>query len=147
MNRMERPTAGLTELRALAEKATPGPWAWFGNTRVRHVFLGTTHSGRLFVMGFKRWGMNSAQPMFRNAPGDEGWLEDACPRYEVLGGRTVAEAGKEPYRHDIVGFDSADAAFIAAANPATVLALLDEIEALRAAERRPICGEEVSRVD
>ena len=62
----------MTDLRKLAEAAlvddkrcTPGPWEWFGNTKMREVYLATTHSGRVFVMDFVRWGMTNAQPRFQ----------------------------------------------------------------------------------
>jgi len=103
--------------RELLANATPRPWAWFGNTETHNVYLATRAHGRRFVMTFRRWGMNAAQPCFRTAPGDEGLMVPATSlaRYEVLGGQTVEEAQKNPYRRDIVGFDSADAALIVAA--------------------------------
>lgn len=45
---------------------TPGPWEWFANTTCGgECLLATTHSGRLYVMMFKRWGMYGAIPFFR----------------------------------------------------------------------------------
>jgi len=54
------------EARALLAKATPGPWRWFGNLQLRQLYLATTHSGRRYVMGFRRWGMGNAQPQFQS---------------------------------------------------------------------------------
>lgn len=34
-------TIDTTRLRALAEKATPGPWAWFGNLKSNSIYLAT----------------------------------------------------------------------------------------------------------
>lgn len=44
---------------------TPGPWAWFGTGNNQNLYLATTHSGRRYVMGFERWGMRGAQPIFQ----------------------------------------------------------------------------------
>ena len=41
---------------------TPGPWEWF--QEYGRVYLATPDRGRLYVMGFKRLGMNDAQPAF-----------------------------------------------------------------------------------
>jgi hypothetical protein len=107
-----------TRLRALAEKATPGPWAWFGDLASHRIYLATVKGGRRFIMDFRRWGMSGAQP-----------------RFQVSG---IMRAAKElatreaPYRGDIAEIDHPDARFIAAMNPTTVRALLDEVEGLRA---------------
>ncbi len=45
-------------------KHTPGPWAWMGSPH--GLYLATTHSGRRYVMGFRRMGFNGAQPVFRD---------------------------------------------------------------------------------
>lgn len=90
---------------------TPGPWAWFGSTRT-NMYLATTHSGRRFVMGFKRKGLHGAEPTFQidsiMVPASELAIYQVDPD---------ARTGKEPsvYRHDITGFRSADARLIAAA--------------------------------
>lgn len=98
------------ELRALALAATPGPWAWTINKRSRDVRLYAQHSGQLTVMDFVRYGMQSAQPRFRTPPID------------------IMVEMSECHPHP-------DARYIAAANPATVLALLDDLARLRAAAR------------
>ena len=70
---MPEPTYGgltTTELRALVERATAGPWAWSINKRSRDVRLYAQHSGQLTVMDFVRWGMQAAQPRFRVPPLD-----------------------------------------------------------------------------
>lgn len=93
-------------------KFTPGPWAWFGNTK-HDFYLATTHSGRLYVMGFHRKGMSGAQPWFR---GPKGHMVPASqmPIFEVCREAENAE-DERVYRHDIVGFRSPDAHLIAAA--------------------------------
>lgn len=44
---------------------TSGPWKWFVNTKSNTVYLATPNRGRLSVMDFVRWGMQNAQPRFR----------------------------------------------------------------------------------
>jgi hypothetical protein len=95
---------------------TPGPWRWFGN-RSGGVYLATTHSGRNYVMGFQRYGMNGSQPSFRDGNGMRPASE--LVQFEV-GERAVRgfkEADKDGsvYRYDVRGIDSADARLIAAA--------------------------------
>lgn len=107
-----------TRLRALLEAVTPGPWAWYGDLTSHRVYLATVKGGRRFVMDFRRWGFGGAQPRFQ------------------VGGimRAAADLAtrEAPYRGDIAEIDHPDARFIAAMNPTTVRALLDEVEGLRA---------------
>ena len=97
---------------------TPGPWSWFGNAGSTSLYLATTHSGRRYVMGFKRWGMRGAQPQFQ--PKGQG-LVDASELLEfAVGDRTVrgikeARLNSSVYRFDVTGIDCADARLIAAA--------------------------------
>lgn len=90
---------------------TPGPWRWFGNTK-HDFYLATTHSGRLYVMGFERKGMRGAQPKFRG-PNGAMVPASALPIFEVC---REAESADDPrvYRKDIVGFRSPDAHLMAA---------------------------------
>ena len=109
---------------------TPGPWAWFGNAGSNSLYLATTHSGRRYVMGFKRWGMRGAQPQFQ--PGGRG-LVDASELLEfAVGDRSVrgvkeARGNGSVYRLDVTGIDCADAHLIAASP--TMLAALQEARA------------------
>lgn len=48
------------------EGHTPGDWGWFGNVQTRMVHLATKHSGRIFVLSFRRWGLQSATPYFQD---------------------------------------------------------------------------------
>jgi len=97
---------------------TPGPWAWFGNAGSNSLYLATTHSGRRYVMGFKRWGMRGAQPQFQ--PHGQG-LVDASELLEfAVGNRDVrgvtqAKSDTSVYRLDVAAIDCADARLIAAA--------------------------------
>jgi hypothetical protein len=218
---MTGPVVGTTRveaIRARAAAATAGPWRWFGNTAVDSVYLGTDHSGRLFLLrpdlryvesvyhhehvesytveqareSIRDWcGAHDGEDgrscrcdelrefltgtMYHDEPGRslcrdgvDVWLERGVfvkpdlsvqrdhrmvsyrdvARYEVLGGRTIAEhqaAGgqingqrRDLYREDIVGLDNADAEFMAAARQ-DVDDLLAEVDQLReraeAAER------------
>lgn len=103
-------TIDTTRLRALAEAARPGPWAWYGNTRMTDVYLATVRGGRNYVMDFVRWGMRGAQPRFN------------------VGG--IMRTTKELAAGECFAIDHPDAAFIAAMDPTTILALLDEVERL-----------------
>lgn len=100
------------------EKAahTPGPWRWFGN-RSGGVYLATTHSGRRYVMGFQRYGMNGAQPSF--CVGSIMHPASELVQFEVgdqsVRGFKEADKDGSVYRYDVNAIDSADARLIAAA--------------------------------
>ena len=117
----------LAQLRALAEGATPGPWGWFGHRR-GPMYLATKHHGRRFVMEFIRQGMQGAQPMFQvyDDPEHPSW-----GRMVEASKMAVLEVAPLDYRDDIVDIDNPDARWIAAADPTTILALIDELETLR----------------
>lgn len=113
----------LEVIRDRMNRATPGPWGWFGNTSVHHVYLATQRWGRHIVMQFQRWGMQGAQPTFfeRPAPGDvrKSIAAAATHRtaadvaiYEVAP-RATSKHDPDVYREDIVGLRNADAQFIA----------------------------------
>lgn len=122
----------LDELRALAE-AVPvrGPWRWWGRVKRRDStptaidLVGhcpdSGIGGWHFALGFARCGMQGAQPTFNR----DGLMvrADTVPVYE------------KDYRDDIVALDDPTARWIAAADPDTVLMLLDEIDTLRAVIR------------
>ncbi len=56
----------LAEVTARHDAATRGPWRWTGNTTGSgNLFLMAPDKWRHIVMGFERWGMQSAQPTFR----------------------------------------------------------------------------------
>lgn len=115
----------IDAIRARWAKATPGPWRWFGNTFGKNIYLATTHSGRMDVMDFARYGPRFAQPVFRVDSPTGGIMTKAhdLVTYEV------------DYRHDISGIDHPDAEAIAAA-PEDVRVLLDEVDRLRDELRR-----------
>ena len=81
------------------------------------IYLATKHSGRLYVMGFRRMGLQGAQPVFR---GERQMLPAAdLVMFEVgdrkARGFTEGKADNSVYRYDITGIDNADAHLIAAA--------------------------------
>ncbi|MEN5229036.1 hypothetical protein [Brevundimonas naejangsanensis] len=114
-------------------KHTPGPWAWMGGPH--GLYLATTHSGRRFVMGFRRMGFNDAQPVFRQ--NDRLVPAADLVEFEVgdknVRGFASAKANDSVYRYDVSGIDNADARLIAAAPD-----LLEAGEGLLAAYRAAI---------
>jgi hypothetical protein len=114
----------LGAIEARANAATPGPWQWRGNVDTHHLYLGNS---REVVMAFARWGMQSAQPMFRL----KDWLEyaRAFARYEVAPDATE-RTDPRVYRGDLRGLRHPDAEFIACARE-DVAALVREVRRLR----------------
>lgn len=144
-------------IRDRANRATPGPWGWFGNTSVQHVYLATQHWGRHLVMSFQRWGMQGAQPTFFERPTPEdvrksivadSTLRAAAdvPVYEVAP-RAKDKSDPRVYREDIIGLRNADASFIAHSRE-DVDYLLKEVDRLKSiiAEGVAIEAAGVSRV-
>ena len=136
-------TDRFDEIKARRDAATPGPWGWFGNTEVRHIYLATKQWGRQIVMDFGRWGMQSAQPRFvtgrKVTSNPQGMRDFTCglmtdaddlARYEVAPNAT-SRKDPEVYRADITGFRSDDATFIEHSR-ADVEWLIGEVERLRA---------------
>jgi hypothetical protein len=131
----------IDDIRARASAATPGPWGWFGNTDVHHVYLATQRWGRHLVMDFRRWGMQGAQPEFwnREDPGavkagafggeaEHVTVADAAV-YEVAPTAT-SRKDRRVYRADLQGIRNADATFIAHSR-ADIDALLAEVDRLQ----------------
>lgn len=114
-------SAELSELEALDKAATQGTWAWFGNTRMQHIYLATIERGRKIVMDFARWGMQRAQPRFQKPP-EHGFMDgvEAFVRYEA------------DHREDIGYLDHPDARLLVEARNAlpTLLRMAREREAL-----------------
>lgn len=101
----------------MSTQFTPGPWKWFGSADNHEVYLATTHSGRRYVMGFKRWGMRGAQPTFQ--PAKSGLVPAADLLTFEVGDRSVrgvkeARENTSVYRTNISGIDCADARLIEA---------------------------------
>lgn len=56
----------VAEIEARWASAQKGPWMWDVNMACHQAHLTTAHSGRIFILGFQRWGMQWAQPMFQD---------------------------------------------------------------------------------
>lgn len=97
---------------ALDAAATPGPWQWYGNVRHHDCYLATVDGGRIYVMGFRRWGMDSAAPQFQwPVGGHEPLGTGVMYRVDKLPG-----AGPHiiaPHRGEYVGIDHPDAQVVA----------------------------------
>ena len=84
---------------------TPGPWRWEVNHKYKQVSLCGERNFDLEVMDFRRWGMQGAQPMFRD--------DD-----QILHGVDVFSAavpGREHHAEWFQTLDHPDARLIAAA--------------------------------
>ena len=92
----------LEEAQARCEAVPTGRWQWFGNTQIQDVYLATVDRGRLYLLGFQRWGFHNARPLFYNSgkPGMTDKIEEFA-RYE------------QDYRKDFQGLDNPVAEFIA----------------------------------
>jgi hypothetical protein len=109
----------LSSIRAREEAATPGPWGWTGNLKLRWIELSALHSGRLGVMRFERWGMTGAQPVFLDTESRSRGMgavttvkASDVPIFEVCRD-AISAADPRVYRQDILGLRHPDAAFIA----------------------------------
>lgn len=112
-------------------KFTPGPWAWFGTAGgCPEIYLATNHSGRRYVMGFQRWGLNGAQPSFQ--PEGRGMVKAKdLLQFEVgdqsIVGLDAAQKDTSVYRFQIRGIAAPDAHLIAT-SPDLYEALLEMVE-------------------
>ena len=123
----------LEPIRRRAEKATEGPWEWFGNTDVQEIHLATTYGGRIFIMRFERWGFQNAAPFFRDHK--RGIMQHAkdLVSFEVnpnIVGHEKAKSEPSVYRKDIKTVNHPDAQFIAHSRQ-DIPALIQEVERLR----------------
>lgn len=106
--------------RELCERATPGPYEWALNRSSQSLYLRTTHSGRLYVLGFARWGMRSAAALFRGAI--------CLVRADELAKDIPGQEHNNSWNQTI---DHPDANFMAYFDPARVALLLEEVELSR----------------
>ncbi len=104
----------------LAKSATPGKRSWSGH-RSGPMYLTVPQGGQTVVMGFRRLGMRDAQPVFNTD-------NRLVPAQDLA----VQEV---EYRDDIIAIDHPDAEFIAACDPATVLALVKKARQRDRAEK------------
>jgi hypothetical protein len=122
------------ELKAIEEranKATPGPWMWDISTTNQMAMLETAHSGRYYVMGFERWGLNNACPAFQIYKTYDGTVTERGSMGMV---RTDKLAKSYPGKEHHIGFDDfidhPDAEFIAHARE-DIDRLLAEVKRLQ----------------
>lgn len=119
----------LLHLEKIALAATPGPWSWFGNTKMHEVYLATVDRGHVFIMDFVRWGMQAGQPRFQIR--EKG---DGSPFHRLSIMRSLGDLAKEghpegpifeaTHRRHFHGIGNPDAKHIAAASPDAVLELI-----------------------
>lgn len=124
----------------LDEKATPGPWMWDLNECNHQCFLETTHSGRYYVMGFERWGMQNALPTFQVYERYNGPMKDRGSHGIIRADKlSKSYPGKEHH----VGFDNLidhpDARYIAESRELfhlMIIAITDLLARAESAEAR-----------
>lgn len=85
----------LEDIQARHLKATPGPYMWDVHTAARVARLMTTHSGAYYVLQFKRWGTQSAMPMFQKFEKYQGPVKERCS----MGMRPVTDFAKPRMDH------------------------------------------------
>lgn len=120
----------IQEIKDRESKATPGPWKWYVNEHCKSIRLVTNHSGQYYVMGFERWGMQGAQPIFQVYERYDGDVRDRGSK----GMRKAIELSKwnQAYRHDDGWIEHPDAELIAHA-PEDIRALLAYVTELETA--------------
>lgn len=126
----------LKQIEERANKATPGPWMWDISTANQYAMLETAHSGRYYVMGFRRWGMSGACPEFQVYQTYDGPLKERGS----LGMVRADELAKSyPGKEHHIGFDDyidhPDADFIAHARE-DIPFLLAELEKIKKEKER-----------
>ena len=111
---------------------TPGPWRWEVNHKYKQVSLCGEHNFDLEVMDFRRWGMQGAQPMFRD---DDRILHGV----DVF---SAAVPGREHHAEWFQTLDHPDARLIAAAPDLLEALKLTPLDLHLADERGPcLCSQ------
>lgn len=103
----------FNEIDARHRAATQGPWGWTGDTEVKNIHLQANRRGRLTVMDFWRWGLNGAQPGFRNDAECRMYKASELAVHSVSDLETKCPPNCKCYRETIAGIDNPDAQLIA----------------------------------
>ena len=104
----------IEKAKEIDEKATPGPWMWDLNECNHQCNLTTTHSGKYYVMGFERWGLQSALPSFQVYDRYEGPLKDRGSHGMVRADKMSKSYPGKEHHHGFDNFiDHPDARYIA----------------------------------
>jgi hypothetical protein len=120
----------LNKIKSRLKAATPGPWEWDVNSACKIAMLMTTHSGRYYVMGFERWGPQSAAPKFQIYDKYEGDVRERGSHGMARADKLLKSMpGKEHHQGYDDYIDHPDADLIANAT-ADIQALLEYIEEL-----------------
>lgn len=93
----------VDKAREIDEKATPGPWMWDLRECNHQCLLTTTHSGKYYVMGFQRWGLQDALPSFQVYDRYEGDVKERGSRGMV---RAEKLSKSYPGKEHHYGFDN-----------------------------------------
>jgi len=120
----------LEAIEARCNAATPGPWEWDVNSVSKIVHLRTVHSGRYYVMGFKRFGTKGAAPTFQVYEKHEGPLHERGSK-GMFRADDLAKSypGKEHHEGYDDYIDHPDAEFIAHSKQ-DVASLIAEVKRL-----------------
>lgn len=116
----------LSEIEARWAKGKQGPWMWDVNKATHSAHLTTTHSGRIYIMGFRRWGTQRAQPIFQDY---ERGITEPLSKWAV-----PRMAHHPDFDMDI---DHPDAQKIAAA-PSDIAWLIQQVRGLREWQGRAV---------
>ena len=100
--------------REIDAKATPGPWMWDLRECNHQCLLTTTHSGKYYVMGFQRWGLQDALPSFQVYDRYEGQMKDRGSHGMVRADKLSKSYPGQEHHHGFDNFiDHPDARYIA----------------------------------
>lgn len=104
----------LEKAKEIDEKATPGPWVWDLRECNHQCLLTTDHSGKYYVMGFQRWGLQDALPSFQVYDRYEGPMRERGSHGMVRADKMSKSYPGKEHHHGFDNFiDHPDARYIA----------------------------------